>query len=89
MTIPPRDYRPDIDGLRGVAVLLVVGRHIGLPGTSGGFTGVDVFFAISGYLITGLLIREWKERGRIDVGPVGDVGHCHLVETSLGEQVEC
>jgi len=67
VTIPPSSYRPDIDGLRAVAVLLVVGRHVGVPWMAGGFTGVDIFFVISGYLITGLLVREQMETGRIDV----------------------
>ncbi|MCB1883325.1 MAG: acyltransferase, partial [Geminicoccaceae bacterium] len=48
-------YRPDIDGLRAVAVLPVVLFHAGVPGFGGGYVGVDVFFVISGYLITGLL----------------------------------
>lgn len=45
-------YRPDIDGLRAVAVLSVVATHLGLAGFAGGFLGVDIFFVISGYLIT-------------------------------------
>ncbi|MRX11108.1 acyltransferase family protein [Pseudoduganella sp. FT25W] len=51
-------YRADIDGLRALAVLPVVLFHIGVPGFFGGFVGVDVFFVISGYLITGIIARE-------------------------------
>lgn len=60
-------YRSDIDGLRAVAILVVVAFHVGLPGFSGGFVGVDVFFVISGFLITGLLVREQERSGRIDI----------------------
>ena len=67
MTTRAHTYRFDIDGLRAVAVLLVIGRHIGVPWMSGGFTGVDIFFVISGYLITGLLVREQLESGQIGV----------------------
>ncbi len=51
-------YRADIDGLRALAVLAVVFNHAGVALFSGGFTGVDVFFVISGYLITGIILRE-------------------------------
>ena len=51
-------YRPEIDGLRAVAVVPVILFHAGLPSFQGGFVGVDVFFVISGYLITGILLRE-------------------------------
>ncbi|HEY2419636.1 MAG TPA: acyltransferase, partial [Steroidobacteraceae bacterium] len=54
-------YRPEIDGLRALAVLAVVLFHYRVPGFSGGFVGVDVFFVISGYLITGLILKERGE----------------------------
>jgi peptidoglycan/LPS O-acetylase OafA/YrhL len=53
-------YRPDIDGLRAIAVLAVVFYHYRFSGFGGGFVGVDVFFVISGYLITGLIYGEMK-----------------------------
>lgn len=58
MTAPHLSYRPEIDGLRAVAVLPVVLFHAGLPGIGGGFMGVDVFFVISGYLIAMILLAE-------------------------------
>ncbi|MFE6834938.1 acyltransferase family protein [Streptomyces sp. NPDC057705] len=61
-------FRPDIEGLRGVAVLAVLAFHAGIPWATGGFVGVDVFFVISGYLITGLLVREAITTGRIRLG---------------------
>ncbi len=63
MTPHPKDYRPDIDGLRCLAVLPVVFSHAGLPGFGGGFVGVDIFFVISGFLITGILMREIEQGG--------------------------
>ena len=61
----PRVFRPDIQGLRAVAVLVVVLFHAGLP-LPGGFIGVDVFFVISGYVITALLLRTLHKENRID-----------------------
>ena len=60
-----RTFRPDIEGLRGIAVFVVVAFHCGLPGFSGGFIGVDVFFVLSGYLITGLLLQELETTSTI------------------------
>lgn len=59
--------RLDIQGLRAVAVLMVVAFHAGLP-VPGGFIGVDVFFVISGFVITAMLMREWDSTGRIRLG---------------------
>lgn len=59
--------RPDIQGLRAIAVLMVVAFHAGLP-VPGGFVGVDVFFTISGFVITAMLHREWHQTGRIRFG---------------------
>ncbi len=60
-------FRPDLEGLRGVAILLVLVFHAGIPGAGGGFVGVDVFYVLSGFLITGLLLRERAREGRVDL----------------------
>lgn len=53
---PPSSYRSDIDGLRAIAVLAVLVFHLHASALPGGFLGVDVFFAISGYVVTGSLL---------------------------------
>ncbi len=62
-----RAFRPDIEGLRAVAVILVLLDHAGLAHVSGGYVGVDVFFVLSGFLITGLLMKEVRETGGISI----------------------
>jgi peptidoglycan/LPS O-acetylase OafA/YrhL len=59
-------YRPALDGLRGLCVLLVIASHTGLPFTSGGFLGVDGFFVLSGFLITSLLVQEHMSTGTVN-----------------------
>lgn len=64
----PRDFRSDIEGMRAIAVLGVMLWHAGVPLLPGGFVGVDVFFVVSGFLMTSLLLEEGRSRGRIDLG---------------------
>jgi peptidoglycan/LPS O-acetylase OafA/YrhL len=61
-------YLPALDGLRALAVSAVIAYHLGLPWARGGFLGVDFFFVVSGFLITGILLREFAEAGRLDLG---------------------
>ena len=62
---PPgdRSFRPDVQGLRAVAVVLVVLFHANIPVLRGGYVGVDVFYVISGFVITGVLLRERAHAG--------------------------
>ena len=62
-----RRFRPDIQGLRAVAVTLVLLFHAHVPGMGGGYVGVDVFFVISGFVITGLLLRERSSTGSTSI----------------------
>ncbi len=58
-------YQPALDGIRALAVAAVLAYHAGLPWARGGFLGVDAFFVLSGYLITSLLLVEWRNSGAI------------------------
>ena len=60
-------YLPGLDGLRAFAVIAVLLYHAELTWIRGGFLGVEVFFVISGYLITTLLLTEWHQQGRINL----------------------
>lgn len=67
MPPPPPARRPDLDALRGLAILLVVGYHAGVRALSGGFVAVDVFFVLSGYFAVGTMLREYAATGRVAV----------------------
>nr|WP_257909619.1 acyltransferase [Janibacter limosus] len=59
-------YRPAIDGYRGLFIILVMLYHFGVTELAGGWVGINHFFTFSGFLIGGILIKEWQRRGRID-----------------------
>lgn len=61
------EYRPHLDGIRALAVVAVIVFHLGYQWIPGGFVGVDVFFVLSGYLITGLLLREATTSGTVEL----------------------
>jgi peptidoglycan/LPS O-acetylase OafA/YrhL len=63
VVLQDRDYYREVDGLRALAVVTVVLFHLNIPGFSGGFIGVDVFFVISGYLITKIIVEELSTSG--------------------------
>lgn len=60
-------YMPGLDGLRTLAVFAVIAYHLGLPSAPGGLLGVNLFFVLSGYLITNILFTEWADKGSINL----------------------
>ena len=64
-TTKTRERAPGLDGIRALAVLIVIGFHEGASGLRGGFLGVDIFFVLSGFLITDLLIARYDRAGRL------------------------
>ena len=60
-------YVPGLDGIRALAVLAVLGYHLGLPHFSGGLLGVGVFFTLSGFLITRILLASWARTGTLEL----------------------
>ena len=63
----PQRFRPDVEGLRAIAIGIVLLAHAGVSFAGGGYVGVDVFFVISGFLITQLLVGELDRRGRVSL----------------------
>ena len=61
-------YQPGLDGLRALSIIAVLLYHAGVSWAGGGFLGVESFFVLSGFLITSLLIAEWRESSRIRLG---------------------
>lgn len=64
---PALKLRLDLQGLRAIAVSVVVFAHAGMAGFSGGYVGVDIFFILSGFLITGALYKEFKANGKLNI----------------------
>src|SRR5215207_9181260 len=62
---PPMGYQPGLDGLRAISVIAVILYHAGFGWMHGGFLGVEVFFVVSGFLITSLLLEERERTGGI------------------------
>src|SRR5712664_1568469 len=73
--VADRRYRPGLDGLRALAIIGVLLYHAGVGWVPGGVLGVDLFFVVSGFLITSLLIAELQNAGRIGLGPSTAGGH--------------
>jgi len=68
-------YLPGLDGLRALAVIVVVGYHFRVPYLTGGLLGVGVFFTLSGFLITRILLSTLANRGISDCASSGSHGH--------------
>ena len=66
--VPDRRYVPGLDGVRAIAVLLVIAYHLNVAHAGGGMLGVGVFFTLSGYLITDLLLDSWRRHGDLRLG---------------------
>ncbi len=63
-----RRYVPGLDGIRALAVICVIAYHVNVPGAGGGMLGVGVFFTLSGYLITDILLVHWRRKGDMGLG---------------------
>jgi peptidoglycan/LPS O-acetylase OafA/YrhL len=63
-----KGFRLDIQGVRGFALILVLACHAGVPGFAGGYVGLDIFYVLSGFLITGLILTELDRRGAVSIG---------------------